>query len=339
MFIFGLAFGPSSTSVSTEEEVWTHVGVFFSEAFGSDFQDRFADICESYKIKLFATHSLESLSEGVIKGNSGIKYGIAFNGDPQNIQLTTYLDVDRQNSNAMYTSTVSSLAEDLKTKEANFKEILNVEVRNVDFSEKPVTTLGYLLAGVLSISITFSGLSALIISLGYFRKQNVIRRFLATPLKGSAFLIADIINNIIFSFLSLIIIFIVSVLVFRIQFNVNIPYLLLTFISSMFFMMALGGFFLVLFRGPKAALNVANLFSNILVFFSGVYFPLELLPEWLRNVAFFFPMTYVARSMRFALGQDFIPLSEFYLSNFIFLGIGIVTIPLLGYAIFNKERE
>ena len=343
MFIFGLAFGPGSASTASEtptgEKTWTHVGVYFGEGFSEDFKDRFADLAENYGLKLFETHSEEELGEGVTRGSSGVRYGMAFNGDPKEMRLTAYLNATSQNNNGMYQSTINSLAQDLRTKEANFREILNVEVIEANFNEKPVTTVGYILAGVLSISITFSGLSALIISLGYFRKRKIIRRFLATPLKGSTFLYADILNNFIFSLISLIILFLVSVWVFRIEFTINLPYLALTFVSSMFFMMALGGFFLVVLRSPKAAMNVSNLFSNILVFFSGVYFPLEVLPEWLRSLAFFFPMTYVARSMRFSLGQDFIPLSEFYTSNLVFLAIGVITIPLFGYFIFKREQE
>ncbi len=343
MFIFGLAFGPGSSSgaadASSGEKAWTNVGVYFSQEFSEAFKDRFADLAETYGVKLFEAQTEEELGEGVIGGNSGVRYGIAINGDPNAMRLTAYLDATSQNNNGMYQSTINSLAQDLRTKEANFREILNVEVVEANFNEKPVTTVGYILAGVLSISITFSGLSALIISLGYFRNRKVIRRFLATPLKGSTFLFADVINNLIFSFISLIILFLVSVLVFRIEFTIHLPYLALTYLSSMFFMMALGGFFLVVFRSPKAAMNISNLFSNILVFFSGVYFPLEVLPEWLRSLAFCFPMTYVARSMRFSLGQDFIPLSEFYTSNLLFLAIGLLTIPLFGYFIFKKEQE
>ena len=342
MFIFGLAFGTGSTGDSTTasstEWNWTHVGVYFSEGFSEDFKDRLADLVEDYGLKLFETPSEGELETGVIRGSSGVRYGIAFTGDPKAMGLTAYLSAGNQN-NEMYQSTVNSLAQDLRTKEANFREILNVEVIEAEIYEKPVTTVGYILSGILSISITFSGLSALIISLGHFRKRKIIRRFLATPLKGSTFLYADILNNYIFSFISLCILFLVSAGAFRIRFTIHLPYLALTFVSSLLFMMALGGFFLVLLRSPKAAMNVSNLFSNVLIFFSGVYFPLEVLPEWLRSLAFYLPMTYVARSMRFSLGQDFIPLSEFYTSNLIFLAIGLITIPLFGYFIFKREQE
>lgn len=339
MLIFGLAFSPNTSTITDEQQGFTNVGVTFSASFDEPFKERLATLLESYKIKLFNTTTEEMLSEGVIKGSNGILYGLSLQGDPQNVRIIAYLDVGKQNSNSMYVATVNSIAQELKTKEANFKEVLNVEIRSIDFAQKPVTNVGYILAGVLSVSITFAGLSALIISLGYFRKENVIRRLLATPLKGSTFLLADVLNNLLSSLISLSILFLVAYLVFRIQFTVNLGYLILTYFSSMIFMMALGGFFLVLFRSPKVAMNVSNLFSNILIFFSGVYFPLEFLPDWLRTFAFLFPMTYIARSMRFSLGQDFIPISEFYISNLTFLAIGVLTIPLFGYFIFKREME
>jgi ABC-2 type transport system permease protein len=243
------------------------------------------------------------------------------------------------NKMQMYQALIQNLVNELKKELAGFENILNVTVEDKEFSVEPITSTGYIMAGVIAVSITISGISALIVSFGYYRKQNIIKRLLSTPLKGSQFLAADIINNLIISLVTIIIILIVAILMFKISFHINFLYMGVTYFTSMFLMMGLGGLFLLIFREPNAAMNIANVFSTIMMFFAGVYFPMELLPRWLQGVGKFLPMSYIAENIRFSLGQDYMSLSRFWTVNAIFALIAAIIIPLIGRSIFNLEKN
>jgi ABC-2 type transport system permease protein len=47
-----------------------------------------------------------------------------------------------------------------------------------------------------------------------------------------------------------------------------------------------------------------------LMFLSGIFFPLEIMPDWLRGVATFLPLTYLGDALRQTMvgGAPFVPL-------------------------------
>jgi len=352
LIVFGLAFGGGSMGGSSSSgNAATKFGVFFESSATEELRNAVIDASEENGLDPREATSTTALMEGVEKGYSGIKFGLSLGVkkvneviDDQEIQkdvlkIKAYYDAADKQQQALYVSNVNSLVTSMIKKIAGFKDIMKVDVNDIEFTPKKVTSMGYMMSGVLAISITFSGLMALIINFGYFRKENVLKRFLATPFKGSIFMFASVLNTLLVSASSIVIILLVSRFAFKVDFSIMWVEMIVNYISSMTLMMAVGGLFLLVFREPNAAMNVANVFSTIMMFVAGVYFPIQLMPDWLQTVAKFFPMTYVANNMRYVLGQDTMAVSEFWTTNIVFLAIGLVVIPILGVSIFRKEQD
>lgn len=63
-------------------------------------------------------------------------------------------------------------------------------------------------------------------------------------------------------------------------------------------------------RTEEAATGLTSVVQFPLMFLSGIFFPLEVMPEWLRGVATFLPLTYLGDALRQTMvgGAPFVPL-------------------------------
>ena len=339
LIIFGLAFGgDSSSSVSTETQEMRYA-IYLGEEVDEQIELNVITTSEIMGLKPLLVYSLSDLKESVEKRYDDVEFGISLLDKEGAFEVKAFFNARAMSKIQFYQSIVNNFMTELRKTTAGFENIIVVDTVEREFTEKPVTNTGYILSGVIAVSISLSGITALIISFGYYRKQDIIKRLIATPLKGSQFLAADIINNLLVSIVTILIIMLFASLLFQVSFNMNILYFTITYFSSMFLMMGLGGLFLLLFREPNAAMNAANVFSTLMMFFAGVYFPLELMPKWLQRFGSVLPMTYVAENIRFSLGQDYMQLSRFWTINAVFILIAAVAIPLMGKTIFKLEQK
>ena len=63
-------------------------------------------------------------------------------------------------------------------------------------------------------------------------------------------------------------------------------------------------------RTEEAANGITSVVQLPLMFLSGIFFPLEILPQWLKTVATFMPLTYLGDALRQTMvgGAPFVPL-------------------------------
>src|SRR6056297_3397946 len=224
LIIFGLAFGGNATSsVSTEAEDMRYA-VFLGEAFDDEMESNIIETSESLGLKPLLVYTEKDLMESVEKGYDGVEFGISLSNNEEVWEFTAYFNAGAMNKMQFYQSIVNNFVTEFRKITAGFENIIKVQKVDREFTKEPVTNTGYILSGVIAVSISLSGITALIISFGYYRKQDNIKRLIATPLRGSHFLAADIMNNLLVSIVTIMIIMLFAQLIFQVSFNMNIIY-------------------------------------------------------------------------------------------------------------------
>jgi ABC-2 type transport system permease protein len=208
----------------------------------------------------------------------------------------------------------------------------------IDPGKARVSSLGYSIPGVLSFSISGS-IFTMIVLFGYYRKRKVLKRFAITPISPMSFVSGMIFANVILSILSCIFVLFVAQIIFNLNFSVNWSLFLLSLFSSILGMMALGIILTVLFKEPQTASNVGNLLVNIMLFFSGVYFPLDFLPKYLKILARFLPLYYVGRALRISVGVEGGDLSFIYILSAIMISSFVILITIFGRKVLSLEED
>ncbi|RKX54651.1 MAG: hypothetical protein DRP24_05980 [Thermotoga sp.] len=202
------------------------------------------------------------------------------------------------------------------------KNIIVVRERKIHAGSTDIRSVDYLLAGVIAISILSSGMFGVITLFSHYRELGVLRRFKVSPVRKVPFVLGLSFSKFILNLLAAFIMVGVNIFIFHGRYSMNLPLFLVTIISSTLGMMALGIILSLSFRSPTAANNVASIMLTIMMFFSGVYFPITFLPPKLRILSFFMPVRYVADAVRYTLGLQSMSILSFWLINTVFLIAG-----------------
>ena len=171
------------------------------------------------------------------------------------------------------------------------KPVLSDSLRGIDF----------LLPGILAMSIMQLGLFATAQPLIAMRTQGILKRLGATPLSRTALLLAYIALRIVIAFLQTVIIIAVGVWLFDVSIVGNwlqvFGYILLG--TAMF--IAIGFFIAAISRTEESGNAITNMINFPMLFLSGVFFPVDGLPDYLLLIVNAIPLTYTVDALRQAM--------------------------------------
>jgi ABC-2 type transport system permease protein len=158
----------------------------------------------------------------------------------------------------------------------------------LDVNVPSYASLVILMVGVLSVPIETSSR----------RESGVLRRFKATPLQPLTYIIGDVTVYFAMSMLGILLLFILGITVYQVQFDGELlPLMAGTFLSITAFL-ALGYVIASLAPNSRIALLIGNILIISMIFFSGNTLPLEMMPEIARKISLFMPMTHVVTLLR-----------------------------------------
>ena len=160
---------------------------------------------------------------------------------------------------------------------------------------------GFLMVGLLSMSVFFTSTAVTPVITPWEAQMGTLERIVSCPISIKAILFGDIIASLIFG----VSISIVPIIVGMI-FGIKIYYPLLLFSGVVISAFCFSSFS-VLFSAypsnmPSTVMMISSLIRFPLIFLSGIFIPLNDLPEWGKIVAYISPLTYLTDLTRFSLG-------------------------------------
>jgi ABC-2 type transport system permease protein len=163
----------------------------------------------------------------------------------------------------------------------------------------------YTLAGLIGFSLLSLGIFSMSEGFTGDKKAGALRRMQVSPIKVWQLVTATAINRVLVGIISVALMFIVALVVF--DFNMRGDYLsllLFTIISTVClfgFGMAIAGWA----KDSNQAAPLSNLVSFPMMFLSGVFFPVFLMPELLQKITFFIPLTPVVDGLRLIMTEGY----------------------------------
>lgn len=216
------------------------------------------------------------------------------------------------------------------------KQVINQIVENYLKITFGTTDYFSFLAAAMLAQITFFTAITSGMSIVWDRRLGILTKLLTTPVPRGSIIVSKVLNSVIRSLIQSTIVLIVAVLLgmkfytsnfFEIVVNIIGVYLVLTLLSLGF-----SCFYLILalratnWQYPMALMNLLNM---PLLFSSNSFYPLNMMPWWLKPVAYLNPLTYANDAIRgfllsistFGIFTDLLYLSIFAVG---FLALGIV---------------
>lgn len=163
---------------------------------------------------------------------------------------------------------------------------------------REIRYVDWLVSGLLGMNMMFSALFGVGYTIVRYRKNGVLKRLKATPLKAVEFLTAQVLSRMV-----------LLMAVFAIVYHGSdlfLHYERLGSLASLYLIYTLGGFCLISLglliaaraTSEELAGGLLNLLSWPMMFLSGVWFSLEGAPRPLRLFANLFPLTHVIDAAR-----------------------------------------
>lgn len=214
-----------------------------------------------------------------------------------------------------------------------FKAALTPPLEAAGFQRAPiqghqVDYIDWLFPGILAMNMMFSALYGVGFVVVRYRKNGVLKRLKATPLKPVEYLAAQMLSRIFVLMFSLIIVWGGCAVIFEFEVQGSYLDLLLAFLLGGASLTAMGLVLAARGASEEFTNGVLNFLSWPMMFLSEVWFSLEGAPEWVRHVASAFPLTHLLSAVRRIMNEgaglvDVAPqLSILTLMTVVFLSIG-----------------
>jgi len=160
-----------------------------------------------------------------------------------------------------------------------------------------------LVPGLIAMTILFSTTAAEAVVINFELRLGSLERLLLAPISLPAVLLGKVIGGTIFGLMMTAAITLGSVLALGL-FHVNLLYLALIIVPSLLAFSSLGALLCVLVKEVFEAQTLLNLPRFIMVFLSGVVYPVSAMPPGLQCIAYLMPLTYTVEGLRQAFSPS-----------------------------------
>ncbi|TYQ17816.1 UNVERIFIED_CONTAM: ABC-2 type transport system permease protein [Acetivibrio alkalicellulosi] len=280
-------------------------------------------------------NSIESLKEAVEKEE--IDVGIHFEDS-----LTVELVMREENLNNFENSMkLRNLATSAVKRSyiGTSRNVIQINEEVVSVGRREAYAIDYLVSAVLALTILSGGMFSTIGVFGDYKKQGIIKRFLATPIKPWEFVISASLSKLLLNFVAILVVIFLSRSLYNVIFEFNWLIFLLIIINTSIGMMGIGVLMLLIFKKTETAYTGGSIFYTVMTFFSGLYFPISVIPGGFRWISRFLPITYLIEILRFAAGFESMSIQYFTLLNTIFFLVGGGLILLASKKFVNAESQ
>lgn len=184
-----------------------------------------------------------------------------------------------------------------------FERAVTVRPSLLKVNATPVTSdrlsqIDFMIPGIIAMAFMQLGLFGTAPQLVQLREQQVLRRLGATPLPRTTMLASQILWRLTLIIIQAITLIAVGILVFDITILGSYWALFGLFMLGGVLFIAIG-FMIAAFAKTQESVNGITSFLNFpMMFLSGIFFPVEIMPDWIRPVVAAIPVTYIVDALR-----------------------------------------
>ncbi|MBC78028.1 MAG: hypothetical protein CL745_00275 [Chloroflexi bacterium] len=262
-----------------------------SEIFLDEFRKK-----EYVEIKLISETDVEkSILEGKI--DSAMRIPKEFSLESPNIEIS--YENSKEKIALEFYDLSDMIISDLLSNQKTGKNII---LKEKIFENEYQGYKGFLVPGIVALSIMQSGILGVVFTLISYKTQGVLKRLQATPIDPSHFLIGQMISRLLIIVIQTFVLFLIGTLILNIDIALGsifawINIIIFSVLGSILFLfigLAISG------ASPNEdyAAPIANLITFPMMFLSGVFFDTDIFPNWLSLITNNLPLSPLVNSLR-----------------------------------------
>lgn len=172
------------------------------------------------------------------------------------------------------------------------------EINRISIQGRDLRYIDYIIPGIVSMSIMQLSIFAVTGQLVSWRERGILKRLLATPIHPSVIIFSQIVSRVIITFMQASLLILMGIILFDLQIVGNIGIVVGLIVAGGLIFLAMGFALSGLASTQNVVAAIANLFVFPQMLLSGIFFPRDALPDWLKVITNYFPLTYFSDAMR-----------------------------------------
>lgn len=291
MLIFGLVFsgeGDISYNIGLVREDNSAAGAAIAEAIS---QVPIFEITEGELDEM-----LEQFEEGEFNGVILIPEDIESRisrGEPTDI--TVYHDPAQTTSSQVILSVMGEVINITNRQLTGEPVLLRLAEESIQSNE--LGYIDFLVPGILAMAILFLGLFGAL-PMVEWREKQVLKRFGATPVSRLHIISSQITYRLVLAVIQTLIIIAVAYFIFNVQMVGNWLLLFGLVVLGALTLISIGYLAVARARTVEGAMPLIQLIQFPMLFLSGIFFPIDFMPDFMRPLVSAIPLTYLADALR-----------------------------------------
>jgi ABC-2 type transport system permease protein len=164
-----------------------------------------------------------------------------------------------------------------------------VTLSGAPLEQRPLRPVDYYIPGYIAAFIMTNGIIATTTTISEYRRNGQVKRLAATPLSKSSWIMGNVLQQTLLAFLLTGLMIALGWIIFDVTIIPNFYSLVLIFVGAIAFC-SVGMFMGGIIKDIEAAAGAGNAIAFPMMFLSGVFWPLELMPDYLQTLAKFLPL-------------------------------------------------
>lgn len=248
------------------------------------------------------------------------------------VDLKVYYDPSQTTSSQIILSVLRQVVNEINqelTQQPVLLELSEESVQSQDWRY-----IDYLVPGILAMATMFLGLFGSL-TLVERREKKILKRFGATPLHRSTMIFSQVTYRLVLAVMQATIIIAIAYFVFNVQVVGSWLILFGLVILGTLTMVSIGYFAVSRAGTVEGAMPIIQLIQFPMLFLSGIFFPVEIMPDFMRPILAIIPLTYLGDALRQVM-VDATPLHPLIMDVAV-LGGWLIVCMLLTIRLFRWE--
>jgi ABC-2 type transport system permease protein len=158
--------------------------------------------------------------------------------------------------------------------------------------------LVFLVPGLLAFTIMQLSVAGSGYNIVEYRRKGILKRLFVTPLTPRAFITGLVLSRSFIVLIQLGVLLLIATLLFGIRLNGSLASLLLVVLLGIAVFLCLGFCMGSIARSQQSIMAIGNLVTFPQLFLSGVFYPIDILPELIQPLARLLPLSFLADALR-----------------------------------------
>lgn len=158
--------------------------------------------------------------------------------------------------------------------------------------------LDFLLPGLLAFTLMQLSIAGSGFNIVEYRRKGILKRLFVTPIRPRDFIASIVMARMAIVLIQLTVLVLVAVLALDVSIVGNFASFYFIVVLGTFIFLCLGFCLGSIAKTQQAVMAVGNIVIFPQIFLSGVFYPIESMPEWIQPIANILPLSFVSTAMR-----------------------------------------